>query len=114
MSDGAGKVPAPPPVSVVICAYTAARWQDTRDAVDSVLRQSQPPLETLLVVDHNQELHDAFATEYARNAAVRVLPNSGPRGLSAGRNTGIAASRGEVVAFLDDDAVAEREWLRRL
>lgn len=114
MSDGADTGPAPPPVSVVICAYTAARWQDTRDAVDSVLRQSQPPLETLLVVDHNKELHDAFATEYARTAAVRVLPNSGPRGLSAGRNTGIAASRGEVVAFLDDDAVAEREWLRRL
>ncbi|WP_037857198.1 glycosyltransferase family 2 protein [Streptomyces sp. NRRL F-5065] len=45
---------------------------------------------------------------------VRVLANAGPRGLSAGRNTGIAASRAEVIAFLDDDAVAERDWLHHL
>ncbi|MFJ1810620.1 MULTISPECIES: glycosyltransferase family 2 protein [unclassified Streptomyces] len=100
-------------VSVVICVYTEDRWEDILAAVASVRAQTHPALETLLVVDHNPTLLDRLGSEYKETDEVRVLPNAGPRGLSAGRNTGIAASRGEVIAFLDDDAVAERDWLRR-
>ncbi|MFD8964938.1 glycosyltransferase family 2 protein [Streptomyces sp. NPDC059568] len=103
------------PFSVVICVYTEDRWDDILAAVDSVRTQSLPALETLLVVDHNTALLERLGREYQEHAArgeVRVLANAGPRGLSAGRNTGIAAARGELVAFLDDDAVAERDWLR--
>jgi glycosyltransferase involved in cell wall biosynthesis len=101
-----------PHISVVICVYTEDRWEDILAAVSSVRAQSRPALETLLVVDHNQVLLDRLSKEYKERDDVRVLANAGPRGLSAGRNTGIAASHGEVIAFLDDDAVAERDWLR--
>ncbi|WP_435215159.1 glycosyltransferase [Streptomyces sp. bgisy034] len=101
-----------PDISVVICVYTEDRWEDILAAVSSVRAQACPALETLLVVDHNEALLDRLTKEYKDAADVRVLANAGPRGLSAGRNTGIAASCGEVVAFLDDDAVAERDWLR--
>ncbi|MET8571392.1 glycosyltransferase family 2 protein [Streptomyces sp. NPDC004783] len=100
-----------PTISVVICVYTEDRWEDILAAVASVRAQSRPALETLLVVDHNEALLDRLLKEYEELPDVRVSANAGPRGLSAGRNTGIAASRGEVVAFLDDDAVAERDWL---
>ncbi|WP_051716794.1 glycosyltransferase family 2 protein [Streptomyces sp. NRRL F-5727] len=109
--------PAPPRFSVVICVYTEERWGDILAAVDSVRKQSLAPLETLLVVDHNERLLDRLTEEFAdarRTGEVRVLANAGPRGLSAGRNTGIAAARGDVVAFLDDDAVAEHDWLHHL
>ncbi|MGO4426906.1 glycosyltransferase, partial [Streptomyces sp. MCAF7] len=115
-------------MSVVICVYTEERWDDILAAVDSVRGQSLPAHETLLVVDHNPALLRRLAAYYGDGDAgaagreevrekvrvrvrVRVLANAGPRGLSAGRNTGIAASAGEVIAFLDDDAVAERDWL---
>ncbi|MET7776443.1 glycosyltransferase family 2 protein [Streptomyces mirabilis] len=101
-----------PDISVVICVYTEDRWQDILAAVSSVRAQSLPALETLLVVDHNAILLDRLSREYKETAAVRVLANAGPRGLSAGRNTGIAVAHGEIIAFLDDDAVAERDWLR--
>ncbi|MYV46259.1 glycosyltransferase family 2 protein [Streptomyces sp. SID2888] len=101
-----------PDISVVICVYTEDRWEDILAAVASVRAQSRPARETLLVVDHNDTLRERLAGEYKEAGDVRVLANGGPRGLSAGRNTGIAASRGEVIAFLDDDAVAERDWLR--
>ncbi|MFI1074350.1 glycosyltransferase [Streptomyces puniciscabiei] len=97
----------------MICVYTEDRWEDILAAVSSVRAQSYPALETLLVVDHNPALKDRLEREYKATAGVRVLANAGPRGLSAGRNTGIAACHGEVIAFLDDDAVAERDWLRR-
>lgn len=100
-------------ISVVICVYTEDRWEDILAAVGSVRRQSRPAAETLLVVDHNPALLERLGQEYGEDhEEVRVLANAGPRGLSAGRNTGIAAARGDIVAFLDDDAVAERDWLR--
>jgi len=43
-----------------------------------------------------------------------VVPNSGRRGLSGGRNTGVSHAIGDVVAFLDDDARAQPDWLERL
>ncbi|MGK5631747.1 glycosyltransferase family 2 protein [Streptomyces sp. URMC 123] len=103
-----------PSISVVICVHTQERWADILAAVASVREQSHPAHEILLVVDHEERLLGRLTAEYAAVPGVRVLANGGPRGLSAGRNTGIAASSGEVVAFLDDDAVAERDWLRHL
>jgi glycosyltransferase involved in cell wall biosynthesis len=45
---------------------------------------------------------------------VRAVANRERGGLSGARNTGAALATGDVVAFLDDDAAAERDWLERL
>ncbi len=98
-------------ISVVVCAFTEARWDALVAAVDSVADQSRPALETIVVIDTNPEL-----LERARRTLkdVRVIPNTRRRGLSGARNSGIDAATGEIVAFLDDDATAERDWLAAL
>jgi glucosyl-dolichyl phosphate glucuronosyltransferase len=97
--------------SVVICSYADERWDELALAVESVRRQTVAPLEVIVAVDHNPLL-----LERARSglAGVKVVENHEARGLSGARNSGIAAARGDVVAFLDDDAAAETEWLERL
>jgi len=96
-------------ISVVICAHTDKRWHETCAAVESVRAQSLPCLEIILVVDHNPALQAALAAELPD---VIVTANREARGLSGGKNTGVAIARGDIVAFLDDDAVADQDWLK--
>jgi hypothetical protein len=97
--------------SVVICAYTEDRWDRIIMAVESLRNQSLPPEEIILVVDHNHGLYARLAAECPD---VTVLENTQQRGLSGARNTGIAVARGDLVAFLDDDAAAYPDWLKFL
>lgn len=87
------------------------RWGDLREAVESVRTQTWPEVEAIVVIDHNPDLLDLAKREFED---VTVVPNVGPKGASGARNSGVAVSRGEVVAFLDDDAVASPAWLELL
>ena len=98
-----------PAISVVICAHTEKRWDETRAAVESVRAQSFHTEDIIVVVDHNPALHAALA---AALPGVTVVENREERGLSGGKNTGVAVAQGDIVAFLDDDAVADPDWLK--
>ncbi len=103
--------PRSPTISVVICVYTEERWLDIVAALESVRAQTVRPLETIVVVDHNPMLRQRLE---ALGEDVAIVENVQERGLSGARNSGVAVSRGSIVAFLDDDAAAERDWLARL
>lgn len=97
--------------TVVLCAFTEERWEDLSAAVASLGAQTRPPDQVVVVIDHNDSL-----LERARSAfkGAEVVASTGPRGLSGARNTGVELATGDVVAFLDDDAQAESDWLERL
>jgi peptidoglycan/xylan/chitin deacetylase (PgdA/CDA1 family) len=99
-----------PTVSVVVCTHDEARWDFLMACLASLREQTLPALETVLVVDSNPSL----LTRASTLPVDVVVPNAGPRGLSGARNTGIARSSGELIAFLDDDATAAPDWLARL
>ena len=100
-----------PTVSVVIAAYSMKRWNDLSEAVASVRQQTIEVSETIVVVDHHPGLLDRAQRELR---GVTVLANSGRRGAAGARNTAVAASCGQLIAFLDDDAIASPGWLEAL
>lgn len=100
-----------PRVSVVVCAYTEERWEDLVAAIDSLERQTLPPAELILVVDHNRRLAERAKVAFTE---VRVVENSRERGLSGARNSGVTATSGDIVVFIDDDARAAPDLLERL
>jgi glycosyltransferase involved in cell wall biosynthesis len=98
-------------VSVVICAYTLDRWDQIQAAVDSVHCQTHPPQELILVIDGNEALRERAVRELK---GLQVVSNALTPGLSGARMTGARLAKAPVIAFLDDDAVADPEWLGQL
>lgn len=98
-------------VSVIICAYTEERWADLLSSVSSIQQQSKAPREIIVVIDHNKQL---LERAQANISDAIVIENYEPKGLSGARNSGIAISQGMFIAFLDDDAIAEPDWLEKL
>jgi glycosyltransferase involved in cell wall biosynthesis len=103
-----GGATASPTVSVVMAAYTARRWTNLLQAIAAVQSQTVQPAETILVIDHNPEL---LARAQAEMPSVRVIPNARAAGSSGARNTGAAASQGQVLVFIDDDIAVGQAWL---
>jgi GT2 family glycosyltransferase len=102
-------------VAVVMCAYTAERWSDITDGIRALTRQTAVPSEVVLVIDHNEHLARRARAELTTLLpALQIVPNAGARGLSGARNTGIAATTADIVAFLDDDARPQSDWLAEL
>src|SRR6266516_1953404 len=97
-----------PSTSVIICSCSLERWHDLLEAVASARSLSPAPDEIAIVVDHNPELRLRCAAEFAD---LVVIENTQACGLSGARNSGIAATHGSLVIFLDDDAIADPRWL---
>lgn len=100
-----------PDISVVICAHTEQRWDDLLQAVQSVQDQITPAREIVVVVDHNPALLQRVQEHLTD---VIVVANTQVQGLGGARNSGVATSQGDIVAFLDDDATAVPDWTSQL
>jgi GT2 family glycosyltransferase len=104
---------------VVICTYTLARWDVFARSVESVLAQEVTPQQLIIVVDHNDELLARCRQEWGVGSAdsaveIVIAASQFPGRQGSSRNTALLLARAEIVSFLDDDAVAAPDWLKRL
>jgi glucosyl-dolichyl phosphate glucuronosyltransferase len=98
-------------ISVVICAYTEKRWNELIAAIESAQRQTLPPKEIIIVIDRNPSLLQRLQESVSD---VIVMENRKAKGASGARNSGAAVAQGAILVFLDDDAVAQPDWLENL
>jgi GT2 family glycosyltransferase len=100
-------------VSVIITAYDQDRYSDINDAVNSVLDGTYPHRDIIIVVDGNKSLASLLENEWKRDE-VSILLNTENLGAAESRNRAVEQATGEIVAFMDDDAVADNQWLAEI
>jgi len=97
-------------VSVVVPNYNGAPF--LAECLHSLRGQSYRPMETILVDDASTD--GSVGMSRASFPEVRVIELLRNGGFARAANHGIVASRGEIIALLNNDAVAEPEWLEEL
>lgn len=89
---------AAPTISVIIPVYNAEPW--LAETIESVLGQTTPPHQVIVVDDGSTDQSAAVARRYARYVQLEQQPNAG---CAHARNRGVALAHGELLAFLDAD-----------
>jgi glycosyltransferase involved in cell wall biosynthesis len=101
-------------VSAIIRTYTHKRWDYTNKSIQSVLSQTYPLLEIIVVVDHNPDLAERLRERWRQEEKVIIIENWRSQGSSGTCNAGVDVAKGDIVAFIDDDAAAEVNWIEEL
>lgn len=102
-------------ITVIICTYN--RCRTVTESLDSVAAQNMPDSAEweVIVVDNNStdETQQVLAEYCRRHPRFRCIFEA-KQGLSHARNAGIANATGDILAFTDDDVIADPDWLRNL
>jgi GT2 family glycosyltransferase len=100
------RLPRYPPVSVVVASYNGERTLEL--CLQSLQKLNYPEYEVILVDDGSTDRTQQICRRFSY---LRYFRHDKNQGLSVARNTGIAAARGEIVAFTDSDCRADEDWL---
>lgn len=99
-----------PSASVVVCTYNGSRTIGR--TLEALEKLDYPDYEVIIIDDGSKDNTAAIAGEFT--SPIFRLIRTENRGLSSARNTGYQAARGEIIAYIDDDAFPDPHWLQYL
>lgn len=112
-----GKSPSQNPfLSIVVASYTMDRFKDICELFDSCKAQRYPYVEVIFVAERSKELYERAKqyTEGIKLPNFKALFSEEELGLSAARNLGIKEAIGDIIAFVDDDALLFPDWAEEM
>ena len=102
-----------PSATVIIPTYN--RGKTLSKCIDSILQQDYPQdkFELIIIDDGSTDDTHELLKKYEKKPGFSYFfqKNKGP---SSARNLGINNSRGEIICFIDDDCIAEKNWLKNI
>ncbi|GAB3669334.1 glucosyl-dolichyl phosphate glucuronosyltransferase [Halopiger thermotolerans] len=84
------------------------------DAVGSIFEQTYDDIELVLIVDGTQSVFERVCDEYGDHSNVITHCNDENSGLLKSRNRGAELASGDIIAFMDDDAIADERWIEEI
>jgi len=104
-------------VSIIIPTYN--RTEELKEALESIIAQTKLPKEVLIVDDSEhdeiQNLVKQKKNEFEfKGVTLKYIRNEKERSLAIARNIGIEHSTGDIVLFLDDDVILDREYIMNI
>jgi glycosyltransferase involved in cell wall biosynthesis len=89
-------------------------YEHFQEAVDSIRDQTYDNIELILIVDGNETVHQRVENDYDGQPGVKTHCNEQNVGLSESRNNALEYVTGDIVALIDDDAIADERWIEEL
>jgi GT2 family glycosyltransferase len=100
-------------ISVIIC--TKNRVQEPIDCISSVIAQSVSPDEKVIVdASDTDKAYLKIKEEFHQDSRLKYIHSTGSSGLSADRNRGIRNSSGDIILFLDDDTMLDKDFIKKI
>ncbi|MBE9009679.1 glycosyltransferase family 2 protein [Pseudanabaenaceae cyanobacterium LEGE 13415] len=100
-----------PLISAIICTHNRGRYLGL--AIESLLAQDFPDFEIIVVDNASTDQTRSIVESRLKDERLRYVYES-ELGLSVARNTGAKIAYGEILAYLDDDAIASPHWLKTI
>ncbi len=98
-------------VSVIVATYSPEMFDHFKECIESLKNQSYHNVEIIAIVDGNE---DYYRMIKEKMPDLNLHLNEKNLGLLYSRNRGVELSNGDVVAFIDDDAIADGKWIEEL
>jgi glycosyltransferase involved in cell wall biosynthesis len=105
-----------PLLSIIITSYTANRLKDIFELLDSLKNQTYSNIEIIHIAERSRELYERVKDYAEKNGVSNIKMVFYPTelGISEARNTGVRHARGDIIAFIDDDAVPSTTWAEEI